>query len=781
MSIDHHSKCALFIRRQLFERTIMSVRCSHAWRYKFLDVLDALQGRFESQQMMFLWFDLFSNNQHGLNEPPPFSWWCETFMGAIRSMNRVVMVMEPWDNPVPLTRAWCLWELYCTSAVNAAFEVTMSANESRRFQDMISVDSRAFYDMLGNVDVRNSSAWNPLDKEQIFAVVSQNVGFVALNNLVNERLREWVLEEVLAMDAAVSARLVRSAGESGDDGDGDVDCTSSINAAVDVGIKVSARLNKHALYLQSIRTRLTVADVQSRQGLFKESIRLLCELHKQTGQQQPESAAEPKPSLGPNSFLHAKVAVKLADVVRLSCENKVLVPQTYSSITRAVDYERSRFESGTIADWLNRYISKANYNTMLLLFDSAIEKANAAINCTNSGTGNGSDDAERAELASLLRSAMLGKARIMNLDFDRADASLVFARETYNHHVSTLATPNSNASAGSRSGLGVVGREESSCDIESGGVHASDNSEHVALASSVPDQIAVLEAMNVYANALAINGDFAEALSFYHDCMERLQTLLPKNHPTVLDYGTTLGDVYNYLDMFAEASEHYTRCMLASEEKFGPKSVQFISLRKKLRDMRARHGNLVLLVYDHYLYGMIMVFRKQYGQFWYYRWKPSDDSTFVGEFDYVPNKWPHTSVGKFIYFGFHFTLTWAVVAVIFIPLTLFLCLRFQMPTLARLTMFSCVSKDVRLKLYGQLGICKRNESKYGNRYQLFVLLLQLLSCGALILCMWFFKPEFVKWAIILVVVSCILPFANLYVRAHRRNFEKEIPDLEIDI
>jgi len=83
-----------------------TVFISHAWKYLFNNVVDALTIHFASAPDTVLWFDLFSNNQHGLDEPPPFEWWCETFMGAIRDIGHVVMIMEPWENPVPLTRAW---------------------------------------------------------------------------------------------------------------------------------------------------------------------------------------------------------------------------------------------------------------------------------------------------------------------------------------------------------------------------------------------------------------------------------------------------------------------------------------------------------------------------------------------------------------------------------------------------------------------------------------------------------------------------------------------------
>jgi hypothetical protein len=68
---------------------------SHAWKYKFLDVVSALEYHFKDTPDIIIWFDLFSNNQHGTGELP-FEWWATTFKSAIQEMGRTVMVLAPW-------------------------------------------------------------------------------------------------------------------------------------------------------------------------------------------------------------------------------------------------------------------------------------------------------------------------------------------------------------------------------------------------------------------------------------------------------------------------------------------------------------------------------------------------------------------------------------------------------------------------------------------------------------------------------------------------------------
>ncbi|KAJ3101824.1 Kinesin light chain 3 [Physocladia obscura] len=172
---------------------------SHAWKYLFVDAVDALElffsERGDDPATTFIWFDLFSNSQHGTGNRP-FHWWQTTFMSAIAKMKNVVMILQPWDDPIPLTRAWCLFELYSTQQTGSSFHVSMSPKEAERFAAGIASNSDAFYKILAHVDCEKSVAWNPKDKDQIFAVVRQDTSFNALNRMVLLVFQKWLLSKV---------------------------------------------------------------------------------------------------------------------------------------------------------------------------------------------------------------------------------------------------------------------------------------------------------------------------------------------------------------------------------------------------------------------------------------------------------------------------------------------------------------------------------------------------------------------------------------------------------
>jgi hypothetical protein len=176
-----------------------SIFCSHAWRFKFLDVLSALEHHFSTAEDpdIIIWFDLFSNNQH-LGPTYDFSWWTTTFKSAIASFKHTVLILAPWHDPIPLTRAWCLYEIFCTVDTNSKFEIAMAENERESFISTILSDYSSISRMIATVDARKSTAWNLADKDRIFDVVEQTIGFDGINSAVFTLLRSWLISNIAA-------------------------------------------------------------------------------------------------------------------------------------------------------------------------------------------------------------------------------------------------------------------------------------------------------------------------------------------------------------------------------------------------------------------------------------------------------------------------------------------------------------------------------------------------------------------------------------------------------
>ncbi len=83
---------------------------SHTWNNPFVDTLQAIllffEGRADAADAL-LWFDVFTDSQHadaGASKPP--QWYMTTFKNSIARIGRLLLVVDAWDNPTPLKRAW---------------------------------------------------------------------------------------------------------------------------------------------------------------------------------------------------------------------------------------------------------------------------------------------------------------------------------------------------------------------------------------------------------------------------------------------------------------------------------------------------------------------------------------------------------------------------------------------------------------------------------------------------------------------------------------------------
>ncbi|TPX72044.1 hypothetical protein CcCBS67573_g05954 [Chytriomyces confervae] len=180
---------------------------SHAWSYKFLDVVEAINLFFQSykgkgkllhEEDPVIWFDLFSNSQHATGERP-FEWWKTTFMSAIKEMKNVVMVCLPWDDPITLTRSWCAYEVYAAKQTQSNFHVAMTRAEEQRF--FSSIASLSLTNIFGRISLRRSQAFKQSDRDAIFRVIDENFadsngkgGSEKLDEMVLSVMREWIVQ-----------------------------------------------------------------------------------------------------------------------------------------------------------------------------------------------------------------------------------------------------------------------------------------------------------------------------------------------------------------------------------------------------------------------------------------------------------------------------------------------------------------------------------------------------------------------------------------------------------
>lgn len=171
---------------------------SHAHKYKFLDLIFALETELKKQPQglnSYIFLDLFCINQH--RREWTFEFLSTTFRSSIAKFGTTIMVMSPWNSPLPYTRTWCVYEAYCTIVSNATFTIALSPNDKREFLEQVKCDPQAVVAaMLATIQSSKSESFLERDKEQNFAIIRKSVGFSRLDALVFSLYRTWVIETI---------------------------------------------------------------------------------------------------------------------------------------------------------------------------------------------------------------------------------------------------------------------------------------------------------------------------------------------------------------------------------------------------------------------------------------------------------------------------------------------------------------------------------------------------------------------------------------------------------
>ena len=190
---------------------------SHAYAMPFLFSVDAAAAwaaRNPDGAPHFFYFDLLSVNQHGQNMgvTPEVLW--EEFAGGVLSVGHTLLVLT-YDNPLPLTRAWCLAEIVTgLGEAGGKFEVVLPPEEESKFRAALVHDFYSIESKTCNVDLKLATAWHggeclvggvcrnvasgevsvcTNDLQFVRDAVEREMGFFEANKRVIGRMRQWML------------------------------------------------------------------------------------------------------------------------------------------------------------------------------------------------------------------------------------------------------------------------------------------------------------------------------------------------------------------------------------------------------------------------------------------------------------------------------------------------------------------------------------------------------------------------------------------------------------
>ena len=141
--------------------------------------------------------------EKGLRDEDTFFWVCDyvirqtdvkaelALLGAcVSAIGHTVLLMEPWNDPQPLKRAYCIKEVYYTQASGATFDMVMSTKQQAAFETALVTDFGSIQASMAKVDVRDAKCRNLEETEGILGELDSMVGFGECNKLVIGLLNE---------------------------------------------------------------------------------------------------------------------------------------------------------------------------------------------------------------------------------------------------------------------------------------------------------------------------------------------------------------------------------------------------------------------------------------------------------------------------------------------------------------------------------------------------------------------------------------------------------------
>lgn len=178
---------------------------SHAWAYRFADLVDALKGDVGASDATgatcYFWLDLFVVPQRAPVTPPQ-AWWATSFFRAIAAQRYFVLVAHTWDAPLCVTRCWCLWEVYAAlrmgkSVRDGSLLVATSAAQRKAFRAQLLADVHGVQKAVVRVSAARAQAWNLEDRAMIFGAIRKHsfdgvTGFDGIDAVIKRLLQGWV-------------------------------------------------------------------------------------------------------------------------------------------------------------------------------------------------------------------------------------------------------------------------------------------------------------------------------------------------------------------------------------------------------------------------------------------------------------------------------------------------------------------------------------------------------------------------------------------------------------
>jgi tetratricopeptide (TPR) repeat protein len=183
---------------------------SQARAMRFGDLVDGLLEHFKAAKAdprtAFVWLDILSANQPLLTtsdigvaadiKQARADLITSGMHGAIQNFADRVLFFNSWDDPLPLRRAWCVWEIFGAIKSGKPLALVFPPGEEKRCLDIVVEDPDEIDKHISKLDLEKAGCYSADDKAMIDKAVRSTVGYHALNvkisHLLQEHLRRFL-------------------------------------------------------------------------------------------------------------------------------------------------------------------------------------------------------------------------------------------------------------------------------------------------------------------------------------------------------------------------------------------------------------------------------------------------------------------------------------------------------------------------------------------------------------------------------------------------------------
>lgn len=169
---------------------------SHAWRYSFHTLMSALDTHFENKTQAEkdaarVWNDIFVEDQCNVDSKPK-DYFFTAFLNAVGAIGHTLLVLDPWNAPIPFERSWCVWEIYSTIATEGKLHVALSPDGRKEFWKNLVSNFHVIVNVISSIDAQQAEAFCKEDKKRIDDTIRNSVGFLRVNQLISDEMRIWL-------------------------------------------------------------------------------------------------------------------------------------------------------------------------------------------------------------------------------------------------------------------------------------------------------------------------------------------------------------------------------------------------------------------------------------------------------------------------------------------------------------------------------------------------------------------------------------------------------------